>query len=254
MAASFVAFPSLSMVRKEDFSDTSLIPEAYGRHIVSRCLPPERSPVHCSFSAEPVGSGIRLRFSSRVGGLGGPAMLTHKFFFVDRDETRERFHLVTPDEPEATTDLLILLADSDRDYCHASVYDAENRLLAVHAVVFDRAGRTVPYPFTQRYVSPLGLGRADLEETVDDAGDRVLRFSVGLTGLTGPTPVVLAWQGIGRIVRQELTCTPDRPEAHYDVALDGNPLLACGDWVVIAVDERDRFLAQTLVTLQTAAG
>ncbi|MEU1673022.1 DUF5944 family protein [Streptomyces roseifaciens] len=252
MAASFVAFPSLSMVRKEDFADTSLIPEAYGRHVVSRCLPPERSPVHCSFSAEPAGDGIRLRFSSRVDNLGEPAMLTHKFFFVDRDETRERFHAVTPDEPEVTTEMLILFAGFDRDYCHASVYDAENRLVAVHAVVFDRAGRTVPYPFTQRYVSPLGLGRADLEETVDGTGRRMLRFSVGLTGLTEPTPVVLAWQGIGRIVREELTCTPDRPEAHYEVPLDDNPLLACGDWVVIAVDEQDRFLAQTLVTLQSA--
>ncbi|WP_447041558.1 DUF5944 family protein [Streptomyces sp. DSM 118878] len=253
MAARFVAVPSLAMVRKEDFDSTSLIPEAYGRHLTSRCLPPEDSPVHCSVSAEPVGTGVRLRFSSKVDGLDEPAMLVHKFFFVDDEETRERFHVVTPESPEVTTDLLVLFDGRDRDYCHASVYDAENRLLAVHAIVFDRTGRTVPYPFTQRYVSPLGLGRADLEETVDGTGRRVLRFTVGLTGLTEPATVVLARQGIGWIERVELTCSPERPEVHLDLPLDDNPLLACGDWVLIAVDEQDRFLAQTLVTLQTAA-
>lgn len=252
MATSFAAFPSLSMVRKEDFADTSLIPEAYGRHIVSRCLPPDRSPVHCSASAEPVGSGIRLRFSSKVHGLDEATMLVHKFFFVDREETRERFHVVTPAEPEVTTEMLILFAGFDRDYCHASVYDAENRLLAVHAIVFDRTGRTVPYPFTDRYVSPLGLGRADLEETVDEAGRRMLRFTIGLTDLTEPTRVDIAWQGIGRIDRRESLCTPAQPETHYEIPLDDNPMLASGDWVVIAVDEHDRFLAQTLVTLQSA--
>lgn len=252
MAARFVAVPSLAVVRKEDFASTSLIPEAYARHITSRCLPPDHAPVHCSVSGEAVGSGVRLRFSSKVDGLGGPAMLTHKFFFVDGEETRERFHVVTPESPEVTTDLLVLFDGRERDYCHASVYDAENRLLAVHAIVFDKDGRTTPYPFTQRYVSPLHLGRADLTETVDDTGRRVLRFTVGLTGLTEPATVALARQGMGWIERVELTCSPQQPEVHLDLPLDDNPLLACGDWVLIAVDEQDRFLAQTLVTVQSA--
>ena len=251
MAASFVAFPSMSIARKEDFANTSLIPEAFGRHMVSRCLPPGRFPVHCSVSAEPTaGSGIRLRFSSRVDNLAGPATLAHKFFFVDRDETRERLHVVTPEEPEVTTELLILFDGSDRDYCHASVYDAENQLLAVHPVVFDRTGRTVPYPFTNRYVSPLHLGRAELQQTVDGNGRRALRFTVGLDDLTEPTRVDIAWQAMGRIDRRELCCTPEQPEVHDELPLDDNPLLGPADWVVIAVDEQDRFLAQTLVTLQ----
>jgi hypothetical protein len=253
MTASFVARSALSIVRKEDFADTDLIPEAYGRHILSRCLPPNQYSVTCSSSAEPAGTGLRLRFSSKVDGLGEPVMLTHRFYFVDRDETRERFHVVDPDAPEATTELLILLDGFDRDYCHASVYDAEDRLLAVHALVFDRDGRIVPYPFSQRYISPLDLGRAVLEETADADGRRTLRFTVGLTGLTEPVRVDLAWQGIGWIDRRELSCTPERPEVHLEIPLDDNPMLAPGDWVVIAVDEYDRFLAQTLVTLAPAA-
>jgi hypothetical protein len=209
--------------------------------------------VHCSASAEPTaGSGIRLRFSTRIGNLTGSATIAHKFFFVDREETRERLHVVTPDEPEVTTELLIHFDVADRDWCHASVYDAENRLLAVHAIVFERTGRTVPYPFTEGHVSPLHLGRAELRQTVDGNGRRALRFVIGLTDLTEPTRVDIAWQATGCINRRELCCTPEHPEVHDDLQLDDNPLLAPGDWVVIAVDERDRFLAQTLVTLQPA--
>lgn len=247
---SFVAVPQLSMVRKEDFADTTLIPEAYGRHLLSNLLP----QVQCSFDAERVGEdGIRLRFSSRVEELAGPAALTHRFFFVDRPETRERYHVLTPDAPKATTELLVLFDGFDRDYCHACVYDAENRLVAVHAIVFNRAGRTLPYPFTQRYVSPLELGRADLQETRDERGRRVLRFTVGLTGLSEPTRVDIAWQGIGHIERIEFLCTPERPEIGLDIPLTDNPSLACGDWVIIAVDENDGFLAQTMVSIFPAA-
>jgi hypothetical protein len=252
MAPSFVASPSLSIVRKEDFDNTTLIPVAYAPHVTSRCLPPDRTPVRCSVSAEPAGAGIRLRFASVVENLDEPAMLVHKFYFIDRDETRERLHAVGPDAPEAVTELLILFDGTDRDYCQASVYDAENRMLAVHAIVFDKSGRTVPYPFTSKYVSPLDLGRADLVEAVDGEGRRVLRFTVGLNGLTEPTRVDIAWQAIGLIDRRELLCTPERPEVSYEVPLDGNPRLAPADWVMIAVDEHDGFLAQTLVTVLPA--
>jgi hypothetical protein len=252
MAPSFVASPSLSIVRKEDFDDTTLIPVAYAPHMTSRCLPPDKTPVRCSTSAEPVGEGIRLRFTSTVENLDEPAMLVHRFYFIDRDETRERLHAVGPDAPEAVTELLILFDGKDRDYFQASVYDAENRILAVQAIVFDKSGRTIPYPFTSKYVSPLDLGRADLVETVDGEGRRVLRFTVGLIGLTAPTRVDITWQTIGLIDRRESWCTPEQPEASYDVPLDGNPRLAPADWVMIALDEHGGFLAQTLVTVLPA--
>jgi hypothetical protein len=253
MAPSFVAFPALSIVRKEDFDDTTLIPVAYAPHMSSRCLPPERNPVHCTASAEPAGpAGIRLRFSSTVENLDEPAMLVHRFYFIDRDETRERLHAIGPDEPEAVTELLILFDGRDRDYFQASVYDAENRMLAVHAIVFDATGRTIAYPFTGKYVSPLHLGRAELVQTVDEEGRRVLRFTVGLEKLAEATRVDIAWQTIGLIERRELWCTPEQPEVSYDVPLDDNPRLAPADWVIIAVDENNGFLAQTLVTVLPA--
>lgn len=252
--ATFAAYPSMSIARQEDFADTSLISEVFARHVISRDLPADISPVTCTVDSVVVGSGVRLRFTSRTEKLDRPITLTHKFFFIDREETRERLHTLTPENPEATSEVLVLFDENDRDYCHASVYDGENRLLAAHAVVFDRKGRTVPYPFTSKYVSPLKLGKAELRETTNAAGRRMLRFTVGLEELAGPERVNIAWQAMGLIDRQELICTPDRPEVYREVELEDNTELAPGDWVVIAVDEQERFLAQTLVTLQPVIG
>lgn len=252
MAPNFTVHASTTMVRKEDFDHTSRISEAFARHVTSRVLPPQRYPTRCSFNAERRASGIRLRFTGTVENLDKPVTVRHTFFFIDRDETRERVHRLTPEQPTATTELPVLLDDKDRDYCHAAIFDAQDRLVAVEAVVFDREGRTTAYPFTAQYVSPLRLDRADLEEIRDDEGRRVLRFGVGLAGLTRPERVVIALQASGVIDRMELVCTPDRPHVNRDIPLDGNPGLAPGDWVLIAVDERERFLAQSLLTVCAA--
>ena len=252
MHGSFVAYPSTSVVRSEDFAGTSEISEVFAKHIISRSLPAAVSPTTCSAEAAVVGTGVRLRFTSRVDNLTAATTIMHKFFFIDRDETRERLHTVTPEQPEVTSELLVLFDEKHRDYCHASVYDEENRMLAVHALVFNRDGQIVSYPFTSQYVSPLDLDKAELCETHNEDGDRILRFSISLTGLTGPERIFIAWQATGVINRKEFTCTPEQPEVHYDMKLDENHALGPADWVVIAVDEHERFLAQTLVTLVSA--
>ncbi|MEV5505165.1 DUF5944 family protein [Streptomyces orinoci] len=252
---SFDARQVVGMVRKDDFAHTSDIREAFARHVSSRQLPPESSPLQLTVDTQPLGTGIRLTLTSAVGKLTGPATVTHKFFFVDRDECRIYHRTLTPEEPAATSEVLVLFEDGrDRDYCHASVHDGENRLLAVQAVVFDRAGRHVPYPFTSQYVCPLALDAADLRFTRDAQGRRVARFSLSLTGLTGPEHIAVAWEAVGVIHRTELVCTPEQPAVTHDMVLDDNPHLAPGDWVVIAVDDKDRLLAQTLVTLVPATG
>ncbi|GGK33900.1 hypothetical protein GCM10010124_28050 [Pilimelia terevasa] len=250
MTPSFAAYLSSAVARNDHFAATASISEVFGDQVVSRVLPADRYPVTCRTTSEAVEGGVRLTFRSRVAGLDRPTTVVHKVFFIDREEVRTRLHHLTPDQPEGASELLVMFDGTDRDYCHASVYDSENRLLATDAVVFDSAGRTVPYPFTDRYVSPHALDRAELSETRTAGGQRALRFAVALRGLSGPQPVVLAWQAIGRIDRATLICTPDRPEVHRELALDDNPALAPGDWVVVAVDDQERFLAQALVTLQ----
>ncbi|MEV4440686.1 DUF5944 family protein [Streptomyces sp. NPDC049577] len=254
MPASFTLTPAMSVVRNEDFAHTDDIAAVFAGRMSSRELPPGEHPVSCEITTETVGSGVRLTFTSEAARQTAGTVVTHKFFFVDRQECRTRMHPVSPERPAATSELLVLFADGqDRDYCHASVYDAENRLLAAHAVVFDRHGRNVPYAFTEQYVSPLRLGTATLDEVRDDAGRRVARWSLGLDGLQGPQQITVAWEATGLVHSEDLMCTPDEPVLRHDMPLDGNPRLAPGDWVVIATDEKGRLLAQTLVTLTPAA-
>ncbi|MER5770828.1 DUF5944 family protein [Streptomyces sp. NPDC001985] len=255
MSASFTLTPAMSVVRNTDFGGTADIAAVFGAHTESRQLPPGATPLECAIATEAVGGGVRLTFTSAVG-AAPPApgtVVAHKFFFVDREECRVRLHELTPQQPSATTELLVLLPEGqERDYCHASVYDAENRLLATHAVVFDRRGRHVQYAFTGQYVSPLRVDRAELRLVRDNAGRRVARWCVGLEGLDAPEPVTVAWEASGLVHTTELVCTPGRPRVHHDMPLDDNPRLAPGDWVVIATDEKGRLLAQTLVALTPA--
>lgn len=253
MAPSFAVYPSMSVVRREDFAGTAEISEAFGRHLTSDLLGDGRPPVRCWFGATALAGGVRLSFTSRLDGLAEPLAVQHKFFFIDRDEVRQRLHLVGPQQPEACSELLVMFPDgTTRDYCHASVYDAANRLLAVYSIVFDTQGRARTYPFTARYVSPLALGGVEVAERADAAGRRVLRFRVELAEPDGPQQINLAWEAVGLIHRRSFVCTPEEPAAVFDMPLDGNHQLAAGDWVLIAVDERDGFLAQTLVSLVPA--
>jgi hypothetical protein len=251
----FVAYPSMSVVLNDDFGDTTEISEAFARHVVSPAFPPEAFPVRCTATAQALPGGVRLRFTSSIANLDRDTTIAHRFYFVDRDESRERLHVVSPAEPAATSEVLVLFGPGDRqrDYCHASVYDRHNYVLATHSLVFDTRGSLVSYPFTRRYVSPLRVGRAEVTETRDAAGHRVLRFRVRLLDLRGPQRVTVAWQTMGVIRRDSLVCTPAHPEVCSDLDLDDNPTLAPGDWSLIAVDEHERLIAQTLVTVTTVA-
>jgi hypothetical protein len=79
-----------------------------------------------------------------------------------------------------------------------------------------------------------------------------VRFTLSLAGLRQPEPVAILWEAIGLIHRRDLVCSPEQPEVYDDLLLEGNPELAPGDWVCIAVDGKDRVLAQTLVTVVAA--
>ncbi|MCW7944588.1 hypothetical protein AAW14_21895 [Streptomyces hygroscopicus] len=254
MAPSFVACPSMSVVRNDDYTDNTDISAAFARHVVSGQVPPDISPLHCSVETAVVGTGVRLSFASRVEKLSEPAAVTHKFYFVDREEARESVRLMTPESPEVLTDLLVLFdEDQERDYCHVSVFDGENRMLATHSVVFDRRGRHTSYPLTPKFVSPLRLGRAEFRETRDERGRRVGRFSFDLKDLMAPQPVSVSWEAVGLVHRTDLVCTPDQPVVIHDMPLEDNGRLAPADWVVIATDDQERLVAQTMVTLIPAA-
>jgi hypothetical protein len=253
MSHSFTAVPAIGLVRQDDFARSPLIHEIFGS-VIAKDPPHPLAPLACEAEATVTRDGIRLTFRSDLAGLAEPMTLLHKFFFIDRDEVRERIHLVDPADPAATSELLVHFPpDVDRDYCHASVYDADNRLLAVYAIVFNRNGKVVHYPFTEKFVSPLPLDSADLYETVDDRKRRVVRFRVTLADLTGPVTISLDWEAIGLIHKREFVLTPEQPTAVDDLLLDDNPRLAPGDWVAIAVDADQRVLAQSLVTIRPAA-
>lgn len=246
MSQSFTIRPAMSVLRNEDFAATSSLTAATQRRLISD----QFSGVQCGTTAEVVGDGVRLRFTSRVEGVQRETAVVHKFFFIERSETRERAHLVTPEDSECTTELLVAFAEEqEKDYFNASVYDNDGRIIATDSIVFNNQGKIVPYPFVDKYVSPLELGDASLTEARDAEGRRVARFQIQLTGLEADESVYLLWEAMGIIHREERVCTPDSPVAALDLVLDDNPAVVACDWIAIAVDAQERVIAQTSFAL-----
>lgn len=252
MSPGFAIQPAMAILTNEDFAHTSSLAEATQRKLISDQFP-DPSCIHSRTSAEKVGAGVRLRYESRIHGLREKTAIVHKFFFIERSETRETAHIVTPDDPVASTELLVLFDESaTRDYFNASVYDNDGRLISTDSIVFNDKGQIVSYPFTQRYVSPLPLREASLTEEVGDDGLPVARFRISFHELTEETSVSLLWEAMGNILRETVTCSAENLEATLDLPLVDNPTAIACDWIAIAVDEHERVIAQTAFALTPA--
>lgn len=252
MSPSFALQRTVSMLRKEHFADNASIGAAVARCALGTRIAP--ASITCETRSEQVGSGVRLSFTSRIASLPEDTAITHRFHFIDRDETRERAHLLTPDDPVATTEMLVLFEEGvTKDYFNVTVQDGTGLVLASDSIVFDDTGRLVPYPFREKYVSPLPLADASLEEVRVD-GRRTLRFAVSVEGIEGPEPVHLLWESMGLVHEEITTCTPQQPVAELAMPLEDNPALVGADWVAIAVDEKRRLLAQSLFALHPLPG
>ena len=140
-------------------------------------------------------------------------------------------------------------SNADKDYFNVSIYDNEGLMIATDSVVFNSEGKVVSYPFTSEYVSPLTLDSASLLEAIDDDGRRVVQFRVKLRNLASETPVHLLWEAMGNIQRETTILTPQSPEALLEMPLVDNPLAIPTDWVAIAVDDKERVIAQTTFAL-----
>jgi hypothetical protein len=246
------AYLSTSVVRQENFLETPDLTQVFSKHVISQQFPKDRFEIHCSYKGEFHGTGMVLHFTSQISNLDKPAAIKHKFFFPkgEQQEQREQAFIVTPENPIADSKVPIFIQDHRNDYCHVAVYDSDNYLLASYTLVFNRNGKLFPFSFTQKYVSPLPLKDAQIFETRNTEGKRVLRFYVSLKELDEPQIVRMAWETNGIELKHEFQYTPQQLEFFSDMELEGNSSLVPGDWVLIAVDAQECVLAQALVTVQ----
>ncbi|WP_162933871.1 DUF5944 family protein [Actinomyces lilanjuaniae] len=249
MSPSFRLHNTMDTITSNDFSHTCSIASAAQKHILSQIVS-EHYPVSCQVEASTIEGGICLQFMSQFSRLREEQVITHKFFFIERKEVREIIHHVSPDNLRATTVLLVPFYENyNKDYFNVSVCDREGYILTTDAFVFDREGRIGPYSFRQDFVSPIPVLDAYLREEKNYDGNRVARFCVSFEELCSTTPIHILWETIGTTSCRTVLCSPDTPIVTADLPLSGGSAAVNCDWVVIAVDDEERFIAQTSFSL-----
>lgn len=244
MPSNFRARPTMRVLTNEDFFGAGGIARAT-RAKLSSMLFPDSDMIRSSTTSEKTSCGVRISHTSTIDDLSEVRAISHRFHFIDRMETRERFHVATPDNPSVTTEILVMFEEGQsRDYFSISTYDSDGIIAATDTLVYNNEGKITPYPFADNLVSPIVVDDAYLEEVFASNGVRMLKFGLSLGELDRDTEISLLWESIGSIERHTVTCGPDNSAAAIYMPLDGNTTAYPCDWVAIAVDEKDRVLAQ----------
>jgi hypothetical protein len=244
------------LMRKEAFAGASL-GEAMNGYVISPTLAARTTGVHCSHAARLLSPDLlEIRYTTRVDGLGGPYALKHVYTFPLRNEVWQTAAVVHPESPECTSAVLVALAEHGPGYVNVAVNDDENYMIRTAVLSYNRYGDVRPYTplVPDKFSSPLPLGKAELGETVDERGRRVLRLALELAGLDEPTTVKVGYcsLGIHRVGRFDVV--PADPVVTSDLLLDDNPELLPGEWVVAATDAQNRMLVNGIVRLSPRDG
>lgn len=243
------ARPVAGLMRKEAFAGVPL-EQAMGRHVISPALPARARAVRCAHAGRLVAPGVvEIRCTTEADGLTGPFAVRHAYTFPLLDEVRERGVVLRPRTPSGTTAILVALDQGAKSYVNVAGHDDEGYLLHSSVLTYDRHGDLRPYaPLTpDKFTSPLALGAADLGETDDERGRRVLRLRLELEALTGPVVVQVGYNAIGVQEVRQFEPGPQDPVVVCDLPLEDNPLLVPGEWVVGVTDGQDRMLVNGIV-------
>jgi len=246
------AFLVAGLMRKDSFAHRSL-EEAIADYVRSPNLAARTQGLEYDYTAGLLSDGVvKIRYTTRLKGLTDLFALKHRYSFPMLNEIRETGFVLDPDQPTGTSEILIAINDEKKGYFNIAIHDDENYLLHCSVLTYDRKGRVKPYVpvFRDKFVSPLDLGDASLEEALDDRGRRVLRLTLELKNLQGDTQVKVGYNTAGIHEARVFEVGPSGPIVVSDLLLEDNPRLLPGDWVIGATDEHDRMLVNGLVWLE----
>lgn len=250
MSLNFRVRPTMRVLTNADFLGAGAISSATRAKLSSKLFP-EPDMIRSSTKAERVNCGVRISHTSTFKDLSEARAVAHRFHFIDRMETRERFHVATPEESSVTTEFLVMFEEGQsRDYFSISTYDSDGMIAATETFVYNDEGKIVSYPFTDSLVSPFLVKEARLEEVSAWDGTRMLKFELALEELDRDIELALLWESIGSIERHTVTCSPGNTVAAIHMSLEGNATAYPCDWVAIAVDAKERVLAQAHFALE----
>lgn len=224
--------------------------ESMADHVISPLAQRLGQPLACAYHGEALEGAVRVRYTSTLPNLRERVALKHKFYFPLLQEMREKAFVVTPEDPQATSEIIIHLGGKKRGYFNVGIYDSDHYLLASDVLVYGTNPPLSPYPRKAEFMSPIVVSDAQLQELRDESGRRRLRFTLHLDPSTEDRSFTFGWNATG-IYREERRHVPPGESTFYtELLLDENPDLVAGDWIIGAGDAQMRMMAEAMIHVE----
>lgn len=228
------------------------IHEAVNSYVISPDLQEYTDGIECSYTSELVREGVvRVTYTSRLKNLRKKISIVHRYSFPLLHELREIGYIVDPENPTATSQILIALGDYKKNYFNIAVHDSSNYMMSCDVLVYNQKGEIGHYYMPEsNFVSPLQIKHASIQETRDEAGRRVFRTMVELADITEPLTILVGYNASGITTTESHVVTPEHPVVISDVPLEDNPQLIPGDWLIGMTDEQNRLLINAVARVE----
>ncbi|WP_134684907.1 DUF5944 family protein [Brevibacillus migulae] len=228
------------------------IHEAVNSYVISPDLKEYTEGIECSYTSELVREGVvRVKYTSHLKNLQKTISIVHRYSFPLLHESREIGYIVSPENPQATSEILIALGDYKKNYFNIAVHDSSNYMMSCDVLVYNQKGEIGHYYMPESdFVSPLPIKQASIVETRDKEGRRVFRTMVELGDITEPQDILVGYNASGITTTETHQVTPENPVVISDVPLEDNPNLIPGDWLIGMTDEKNRLLLNAVARVE----
>nr|UBK24773.1 McmE [Thermoactinomyces sp.] len=235
------------VMTNEKFAGKSLA-DAINAHSISSDLREYSQGIRCHYESERVREGvIRIRYTSELIDLTHSISIVHRYSFPLFHESREKGFILTPENPVATSEILIAIGDYKQNYFNITVHDSSHYMMHCDVLIYNHKGELKPYHLPdEQFICPLQVEESLVTEEMNEEGVPVLRTKVVCSNVKEKQKILVGYNSTGITTEETHYITPEKPVILSEVPLRENPQLIPGDFLIGMTDDRNRLLVNAL--------
>lgn len=230
------------------------------RNIWQTFLEPNNKPyqgkisiLNTIYNVESIEGGVRIVYKTIFENIEFAQPIQYSFFFPELLEERRFYKEVTPQSSECTVTFDFQINDEKNHYFNVVIFDSLKYLIAADTLVFNKKGEIYAFSNIDKNLSKYHLESATLKEeriingkseNGDLASKHSLLFTTTFQNIDKPIQISHVWQNSGFKKLYNLEITPEKPYGISEIVLDQYSIIP-GFWMVCAVDDEKKFLAET---------
>lgn len=234
------------------------------KNIWQTFIEPQKKPVQSRISiektfynVEPIEGGVKVVYQTLFDHIELAQPIQYSFFFPDLLEERRFYQEVTPQSRECTLTFDYPINNEKNHYFNVVLFDSLQYMIAADTLVFNKKGEIYAFSNIDKNLSKYHLASATLKEERiingklekgELAPKHSLSFTTTFQDIEHPIQISHVWQNSGFKKLYHLEITPEKPLATSEFILDKYSVIP-GFWMVCAVDEEQKFLAETFFTV-----